>query len=390
MISTYLTIRKKKKLLSEFKARRHAEDDLLTPEERAAFDELIADFASSPVTELKRASEAAESRMRKIVRPYSAMRNLLDLLIVVGAVAFGIRGLFFQPFKIPTGSMQPTLYGIHYMESTPLGKKMPAFINYALFSARRARLQVKEEGTLALQGYSSSLLSDNVEFTIGSRFYTLPGTPQKAAEYAGLEEGALCKAGEVKADGFLSMGDHLFVERFSIYLNPPQRGEVMIFTTDGLTVGGEPLSASSGFYYVKRLVALPGDTVRLKNDQLYVRPAGEKEFRPIQELAPRTRRLYSGKGGYQGHLSTMGDYRLFGAEEDYTIPSDHYFMLGDNSAFSLDSRFFGAVPRRNLVGRSWFIFWPFSRRWGLTDRLPPLDLPTGKAVRGTFPVMYKQ
>ena len=86
----------------------------------------------------------------------------------------------------------------------------------------------------------------------------------------------------------------------------------------------------------------------------------------------------------------MGDYRLFGAEEDYTIPSDHYFMLGDNSAFSLDSRFFGAVPRRNLVGRSWFIFWPFSRRWGLTDRLPPLDLPTGKAVRGTFPVMYKQ
>jgi signal peptidase I len=86
----------------------------------------------------------------------------------------------------------------------------------------------------------------------------------------------------------------------------------------------------------------------------------------------------------------MGDYRLFGVEEDYMIPADHYFMLGDNSSFSLDSRFFGAVPRRNLVGRSWFIFWPFSRRWGLTDRLPPLDIPTGVPVRGTFPVMYKQ
>ena len=86
----------------------------------------------------------------------------------------------------------------------------------------------------------------------------------------------------------------------------------------------------------------------------------------------------------------MGDYRLFGAESDYVVPEDHYFMLGDNSAFSLDSRFFGAVPRHNLVGRSWFIFWPFSRRWGLTDRLEPLDHPTGTALRGTFPVMYKQ
>ena len=390
MIFDYFKNRKKKKLLSEIKARRHAEDDLLTPAERAAFDELIAEFAASPLQELKKASETAEAKMHKIVRPYTSIRNLLDLLIVVGAVAFGIRGLFFQPFKIPTGSMQPTLYGIHYMESTPLGKNLPSFLNYALFSARRARLTVKEDGTLAFQRYSTSLLSDNVEFSIGRDLYSLPGAPQKVYEYAGIEEGAFCKAGEVKADGFLSMGDHLFVERFSIYLAPPERGEVMIFTTDGLTVGGEPLSASSGFYYVKRLVALPGDTVRLKNDQLYVRPAGKEAFLPIWKLAPRTARLYSGKGGYQGHLSTMGEYRLFGAEEDYTVPEDHYFMLGDNSAFSLDSRFFGAVPRRNLVGRSWFIFWPFSRRWGLTDRLEPIDHPTGKAVRVTFPVMYKQ
>ena len=118
------TRRKKKKLLEEFKARRHAEDDLLTPEERQAFDEIIADFAASPLSEFKRASEVAQTRLLPVVRPYSWIRNLLDLLIVVGAVAFGIRGLFFQPFKIPTGSMQPTLYGIHYMESTPLGKNL--------------------------------------------------------------------------------------------------------------------------------------------------------------------------------------------------------------------------------------------------------------------------
>ncbi|MBR7139569.1 MAG: signal peptidase I [Lentisphaeria bacterium] len=382
--------RKKRKLLGEFKARRHAEDDLLTPEKRQQFDALIAEFAASDPRELKSAAAAAEEKMNAIVPPYSWIRNLLDLLIVVGAVAFGIRGLFFQPFKIPTGSMQPTLYGIHFMESTPLGKNLPGFLNYALFSARRARLEVKEDGEVNFLKYNNSFFSDSVIFSVGGRICSLPGGPQKVVEYSGLEEGLQCRAGEVRCDGFLSLGDHLFVERFSIYLKEPQRGEVMIFTTDGLKVGGEPLSASSGFYYVKRLVALPGDTVRLKEDQLYVKPAGAEEFVKIQQLAPRTGKLYSGKGGYQGHLSSMGEYRLFGAEEDYVIPRDHYFMLGDNSAFSLDSRFFGAVPRRNLVGRSWFIFWPFSRRWGFTDRLPPLEFPTGSPVRGTFPVMYKQ
>ena len=382
--------RKKKKILAEFRARRHAEDDLLTPAQRQEFDAVIAEFADSPLREYKKAAAAAEEKICAVVPKYTWIRNFLDLIIVVGAVAFGIRGLFFQPFKIPTGSMQPTLYGIHYMESTPLGNKLPALLNYALFSSRRAHLEVREAGEVSFTGYKNSFFSDEVFFNIGRIPYSLPGTPQKVMEYSGLEEGLFCAGGEVKAKGFLSMGDHLFVERFSLYLKPPQRGEVMIFTTDGLSVGGEPLSASSGFYYVKRLAALPGDTVRIRENQLYVRPAGAKEFKTIQSLAPRTAKLYSGKGGYQGHLSTMGDYRLYGVEEDYQVPADHYFMLGDNSAFSLDSRFFGAVPRRNLVGRSWFIFWPFSRRWGLTDRQAPLDVPTGLPVRGTFPVMYKQ
>ena len=390
MLSICFNQRKKRKFLGELRARRHAEDDLLTSEQKQVFDTVIAEFAASDPKEFKASSALAEEKVNRILPPYSWLRNFLDLIIVVGAVAFGIRGLFFQPFKIPTGSMQPTLYGIHYMESTPLGKNLPGFLNYALFSARRARLQVTQAGEVSVLGYKNALFNDGVRFSVGDKEYFLPGDPRKVAEYSGLQEGMSLQSGEVKADGFLSMGDHLFVERFSIYLNPPQRGEVMIFTTDGLTVGGEPLSASSGFYYVKRLVALPGDTVRIRDNQLYIKAPGETEFKTIQSIAPRTARLYSGKGGYQGHLSVMGDYRLVGVEEDYVVPADHYFMLGDNSAFSLDSRFFGAVPRRNLVGRSWFIFWPFSRRWGRTDTLPPLDVPTGEAVRGTFPVMYKQ
>ena len=238
--------RKKRKFLSELRARRHADDDLLTPAQKEEFDGVIAAFAGSDPKDFKNAAAAALEKTGRIVPGYTWIRNLLDLLIVVGAVAFGIRGLFFQPFKIPTGSMQPTLYGIHYMESTPLGKNLPPFLNYALFSARRARLEVKESGETLFHSYKNGFFTDSVLFSIGNVRYSLPGAPQKVMEYSGLEEGASCSAGEIKADGFLSLGDHLFVERFSIYLSPPKRGEVMIFTTDGLTVGGEPLSASSG------------------------------------------------------------------------------------------------------------------------------------------------
>jgi signal peptidase I len=75
---------------------------------------------------------------------------------------------------------------------------------------------------------------------------------------------------------------------------------------------------------------------------------------------------------------------------EYTVPEDHYLMLGDNSRFSMDSRYFGPVPRRNLIGRAWLVFYPFSRRVGVVDRNEPLDMPTGKPGTATFPVMSKQ
>jgi signal peptidase I len=65
-------------------------------------------------------------------------------------------------------------------------------------------------------------------------------------------------------------------------------------------------------------------------------------------------------------------------------------MLGDNSRFSKDSRFFGAVPRRNIMGRAFLVFWPFSRRFGVVDSKEALDIPTGEAGVATFPVMSKQ
>jgi signal peptidase I len=48
------------------------------------------------------------------------------------------------------------------------------------------------------------------------------------------------------------------------------------------------------------------------------------------------------------------------------------------------------VPRRNLVGRAFLVFWPFSRRWGIADLPGPLDAPTGAYNQGSYRVMYRQ
>ena len=80
----------------------------------------------------------------------------------------------------------------------------------------------------------------------------------------------------------------------------------------------------------------------------------------------------------------------FASGHEFVIPADSYLMLGDNSNFSMDSRYFGVVPRRNLIGRAWFVFYPFSRRIGYADRNEPVDEPTGEAGITAFPVMSKQ
>lgn len=396
-LTRYRNSRKLVKFLVEVKARRHADDDLFTEEQRANLDSLIAEAKLVNSADAGAFLERAIPRYGRIAPLYRhhQIRGFLDLLLVVGAVAFGIRGLFFQPFRIPSSSMQPTLYGIHFLDranaSNPFLGKLPGVLNYLLFSARPAKLAIQSPGELDLDSFSerSSFFADNTSFAIGNSFYTLPGNLRKVEEYSNLELGKSYNIGDLLCDGFLSQGDHLFVERLSIYLAPLKRGDVVVFNTENLMVDGRRLVDSTGFYYIKRLIGLPGDTLKIVNNQLYVKPDGAAEFKKIQELAPAFEKIYSGKGGYQGHLNGMGKFLAVPGEE-FKLGKDEFFMMGDNSAFSLDSRFFGAVPRRNLVGKAWVIFWPLTRRWGWVDRCGPIDAPTGLPERGTFKVMYRQ
>ena len=69
--------------------------------------------------------------------------------------------------------------------------------------------------------------------------------------------------------------------------------DIIVFNTEGLMVGGQKLTDIGGYYYIKRLAALSGDTVKIADNQLWVRPRGQSEFRRIQDIEPRFKKIYS-------------------------------------------------------------------------------------------------
>ena len=166
----------------------------------------------------------------------------------------------------------------------------------------------------------------------------------------------------------------------------------MVFATEGIVGPNGERPADSGDYYVKRLVGMPLDTLKIVNDVLLIKEHGADKFVPVWELAPVMKKLYSGQGGYQGHSNRIPGQSNFLRydNEEFTVPENCYFMLGDNTRFSADSRVWGPVPHRNLIGRPAVVFWPFSRRWGCVDKCEALDVPTGMPGIRTFPSMNLQ
>ncbi|MDD3153423.1 MAG: signal peptidase I [Victivallaceae bacterium] len=394
----YRSSKEFRKFSGEVRSIRHRDDDILSAEKKHALDALIAEnhaITADPTADRARILETQQRRFAAILPPRRGdrIREWVDIAAVAFAVAFGVRGLYLQPFKIPTSSMQPTLYGIHFVEKERLGSPLMNRLPYplSLLESRKARLEIASDGTLDDRTPRAS--GGKTVFSIGETTYQLPGTPAKVFEYSRIMPGREYRKGEVLCDGILSTGDHLFVDRVSFVLTGLKRGDVVVFNTEGIYINGGRLSDQSGFYYIKRLVGLPGDTLKITGQGLFVKPRGESQFRHITAFSKAFDKLYSGKGGYQGHISTVGDApgnHLRTPTDEFTVPDGRYFMLGDNALFSADSRLWGTVPRRNIVGKALFIFWPLSRRLGAIDRQEPLDLPTGESFRGTFPSMYQQ
>ncbi|MEA4862411.1 MAG: signal peptidase I [Victivallaceae bacterium] len=389
----YLLMRRRVgKFLTAARRRRSFDNDLWSAEVLAAVDGFIssgdAALASRDRAALAGFASDMESVLAGLVPPVprfrAMMREYMDIFAVVMAVAFGIRALALQPFIIPTGSMQPTLFGIHYVDHGTdyfnAGTRYPALANYLLFSATRAWAVTVGSGYFnptSLKPVSGWV--PRTSFVVGEDSYTLPGEPAKVVQYAKLSPALPLPEGAVLADGFLVGGDSLFVERISHLFSGLSRGDIVVFNTEGLSYNNRPLSLISGYYYVKRLVGLPGDTLKIVDGMLYVKPTRESAFRPITDFSGKFDKIFSGTGGYQGYQNGPAGFFLSSADDTYTVPDDCYFMLGDNTSHSLDSRWWGPVPRRNIVGKAFVVFWPFSRRWGKMDA-SPIPVPSSNEI----------
>jgi len=137
----------------------------------------------------------------------------------------------------------------------------------------------------------------------------------------------------------ISSGDHVMVEGFSFLVRHPRRGEIVVFKTDGIA------SLPTGQFFVKRVAGEPGDHVRISEGRLFINDKPVILSNAVGEIV------------YDLPLGAERDSPM----TDFTVDDDCYYVLGDNSTNSLDSRFWGGVPRRNIVGRIAFRCWPPSR-----------------------------
>lgn len=380
-IRDYWKLRKQRKRLKDlFKAAcyRYACDrDILSEEECTSLNNIIGDakiVCKQTAADIEKfvdkhcsVVDAMNPLQNKTSR---SVRNFLDVLAVAFGVAFGIRALYLQPFKIPTGSMQPTLFGVHFVDRAGLEKYGNAVSKILIpLTSPRAYLKVQQSGELSRQYLPrNSFFSENTQINIGGVDYVLPGNFNNIYRYVDCTRPQY-EAGEILCDGWLVTGDHLFVERVSIYYRGIKHGDVAVFNTENIESDLQPLG---GYYYIKRIVGLPGDTVRIDGNILKIRKKGETEFQAAAKLHPGFAKTDSMKGGYHGHIADG----ILAEGKEVTVPRNHYFALGDNTSNSLDGRHWGFIPRRNMIGLAVNVFWPVSRRWGLVDTLAPIDEPT--------------
>jgi signal peptidase I len=129
------------------------------------------------------------------------------------------------------------------------------------------------------------------------------------------------------------LSDRVLANRFIYHFRSPHRGEIVVFKTPPEAKA----RCGAGGTFVKRLIGLPGDRWAERNGYVYIN--GKKLNEPY--IKP--------------------DRRDTETHEQITIPKGMYFMMGDNRSSSCDSRVWGAVPRKNLIGEVFATYWPPNR-----------------------------
>jgi signal peptidase I len=290
---------------------------------------------------------------------FASFAEHVEILVVAVAVAMACREYFFQPFKIPTGSMQPTLYGIHSEVRTgpSLFDRMPL---------KLAKWLVRGEWYSEVTARTDGVLDGPVDLGDSPyKGYYLGGLLYKVPKDADIpfETGQTVRKGDRLWAGVQISGDHVFVNRTGWILHRPVRSDVVVFLTNGI----EGLRNNWNRHYIKRCVGLPGETISIAPPQVLIdgKPVEDGMVGVISRAEPPYVGYRYAETGYGG---IPLDAFIARPTDKCKIGDKSYFCMGDNTRQSHDSRYWGPVNQGNMVGPATFVYWPYSERWGRIRR----------------------
>lgn len=164
----------------------------------------------------------------------------------------------------------------------------------------------------------------------------------------------------------IGVNDRILVDRTAYRRTNPQRGDIVVF---------HPPADDWRHNYIKRVVALGGDTVSMKDGTLYVNGQPLSRVQTSSDSPGRTAAQTPQGIIYQEHNGSA-HYEIFLAANpqgvldlaEITIPEHHCFVIGDNRCESCDSRQFGPIPYALIIGQARYIYWP-AHNWSRFGRL---------------------